>query len=77
MQRLPVLKANEVLSALLKGGFYIHHQTGSHARLFHQRKKELRITIAIHSKDVPNGTLKGILRQADLSIEEFLRLLKL
>jgi predicted RNA binding protein YcfA (HicA-like mRNA interferase family) len=30
--KLPVLKAQEVVRALLRGGFYIHHQAGSHAR---------------------------------------------
>lgn len=76
MQPLPVLKAREVLNILLKAGFYIHHQTGSHARLFHKTRIELRVTIPIHSKDVPQGTLKRILRQADLTQEEFLRLAK-
>jgi len=76
MQPLPVLKAREVLNILLKAGFYVHHQTGSHARLFHKTRGELRVTIPIHSKDVPQGTLKRILRQADLTQEEFLRLAK-
>jgi predicted RNA binding protein YcfA (HicA-like mRNA interferase family) len=57
-------------------GFYIDHQSGSHARLFHSVRPELRVTIPIHSKDLPSGTLKSILRQADLSVEDFLELLK-
>jgi predicted RNA binding protein YcfA (HicA-like mRNA interferase family) len=73
---LPVVRANEVLGALLKAGFYIHHQTGSHARLLHKTRPELRVTLAIHPRDVPRGTLRRILSQADLSEEDFLRLLK-
>jgi predicted RNA binding protein YcfA (HicA-like mRNA interferase family) len=73
--KVPVLKAREVLRALLRGGFYIHHQTGSHARLLHNTKPELRVTVPIHSKDVPPSLLKRIPRQASLSEEEFRKLI--
>jgi predicted RNA binding protein YcfA (HicA-like mRNA interferase family) len=68
---LPILKPKQVLRALERAGYYIHHQTGSHARLFHKNRPELRVTIPIHSKDLPAATLHRILKQADLSIEEF------
>lgn len=74
-EKLPVLKAREVVRALLRGGFYIHHQTGSQARLLHNTKPELRVTVPIHSKDIPPSLLKRILRQASLSEEEFRTLL--
>jgi len=69
------MKARDCLNALQKAGFYVDHQTGSHARLFHSTRPELRVTIPIHNKDLPRGTLKSILRQADLSVEDFLDLL--
>jgi predicted RNA binding protein YcfA (HicA-like mRNA interferase family) len=69
--KLPVLTAKEVVRALLKAGFYIHHQTGSHARLLHTTKPEARVTVPIHSQDIPPSLLKRILRQASLSEEEF------
>ena len=75
MAKLPIVKGKELLKALLEAGFYIHHQAGSHARLFHRARPELKVTVPIHSKDIPKGVLKRILRQADLSTEEFLRLL--
>ncbi len=76
MPSLPILKPRGTLNALFRAGFYIHHQTGSHARILHKTRPELRVTIPIHSKDIPKGTLRRILRQADLSIDEFLELLK-
>jgi len=76
MPALPTLKGREVLRALLKGGFYIHHQRGSHARLFHQSRPELRVTVPVHSKGLPEKTLRRILKQADLTDEEFLDLLR-
>ncbi len=72
---LPILKAKQVLRALERAGYYIHHQTGSHARLFHKNRPELRVTIPTHAKDLPPATLHRILKQADLSIEEFKKLL--
>ena len=71
MPSIPVLKPQEVVRALGRAGFYIHHQTGSHARLIHKTRPELRVTIPIHSKDIPKGTLRRILKQADLTVEEF------
>jgi predicted RNA binding protein YcfA (HicA-like mRNA interferase family) len=75
MPPLPVLKAKEVLRALLSAGFHIHHQTGSHARLFNHANSALRVTIPIHNKELPPKTLKSIIRQAGYSVEEFLKLL--
>ena len=73
--KLPVLKAKEVVRLLLRAGFYIHHQTGSHARLLHGTRQDLRVKVPIHSKDVPPSLLKRILKQADLTEEEFLQFL--
>jgi len=73
---LPVVKARDCLKALQRAGFYIDHQTGSHARLFHRTRSEIKVTIPIHNKDLPPGTLKSILRQAGLPVEEFLELLE-
>lgn len=72
---LPVVTAKECLRALRKAGFYIDHQTGSHARLLHESRLELRLTVPMHAKDLPRGTLKSILRQAGLSTKEFIELL--
>jgi predicted RNA binding protein YcfA (HicA-like mRNA interferase family) len=76
MPKLPPQNGHQVLRILLKAGFYIHHQSGSHARLFHNVRTELRVTIPIHNKELPDNTLRAILKQADISEEYFLRLLK-
>ena len=73
---LPVLKPKEVLKALQRAGFYIHHQTGSHVQLRHSTKTQVRVTVPRHDRfDLPRPVIKSILRQADLTIEEFLKLL--
>jgi predicted RNA binding protein YcfA (HicA-like mRNA interferase family) len=38
-------------------------------------KRELRVTIPVHNKDLPQPVLKSILRQAELTVEEFIALL--
>ena len=74
MPKLPPVCGREVLKILKKPGFYAHHQTGSHARLFHARRLDLRVTVPIHNKTLPTKTLKSILKQADLTEYEFLKL---
>ena len=73
--KLPILKANEVIRALKRGGFFIHHQTGSHVQMKHLEKSKLRVTIPKHSKELPKPIIRSIIRQTELSIEEFLKLL--
>jgi predicted RNA binding protein YcfA (HicA-like mRNA interferase family) len=74
--KLPVLKSKEVINALLRAGFYVHRQKGSHARLLQRTNPELHVTVPVHSKDIPPTLLKHrILKQANLTDEEFLELL--
>jgi predicted RNA binding protein YcfA (HicA-like mRNA interferase family) len=75
MDSLPIIKPRQVINALLRGGFYLHHQTGSHARLVHKTMSNLKATVPVHSKDIPKGTLRRIIKQANLTVEEFLQLL--
>lgn len=71
---LPTLSPTKVIRALKKAGFEIDHQTGSHVYLRRENKPG-RITVPFHRRDLKKGTLKSILRQAELSVEEFLDLL--
>jgi predicted RNA binding protein YcfA (HicA-like mRNA interferase family) len=73
---LPLLKPRLILRALLRAGFYVNHQSGSHAQLRHSIKTHLRVTVPRHDRfDIPRPVLRSILRQAELSVEEFLELL--
>ncbi len=75
MTQLPVVTPKQAIKALEKCGFLIRRQSGSHVILFHP-KKSGRVVVAIHAKDIKRGTLKNILKQADLSVDEFIELLK-
>jgi len=74
-QRLPVLNATKIIRALMKAGFFIHHTSGSHAHLKHPNKPGFRVTIPRHPGDVPPSILRSILKQAGLTVEEFITLL--
>ncbi len=71
MTKLPRdLKPNKVIKALEKAGFTIDHVTGSHYIML---KDNLRTSVP-HHKTVKTGTLRAILNQAGMTIEDFNKL---
>jgi predicted RNA binding protein YcfA (HicA-like mRNA interferase family) len=70
---LPVVTPQQVIRALRKDGYVLDHQTGSHVYLRHPSKPGL-VTVPFHRRDLKRGTLKSILHQAKLSVDEFLKL---
>jgi len=73
MPKLPVVKPKEVIKKLRKAGFAVDHTTGSHYILYKAGHQTI-VTVPMHNQDLKPGTLSSILDQADLSIEEFLKL---
>jgi predicted RNA binding protein YcfA (HicA-like mRNA interferase family) len=71
---LPRVSGREVVHALRKVGYEFDHQRGSHIVVRHVDPPHRRITVPDH-KEVAKGTLRAILRQAGLSVDEFKRLL--
>ena len=72
---MPIIKARELVRVLGKLGFLKYHQVGSHAQFKDGRGK--RVTVPIHSgKDLNKKILKGIIDDIEISIEEFISLLK-
>ncbi len=72
MPRLPALKAQQVVKALERAGFIFVRQKGSHRILV---KGSIGVTVPMHNKDLKRGTLKHIVKQAGLTLKEFLDLL--
>jgi predicted RNA binding protein YcfA (HicA-like mRNA interferase family) len=74
MPQLPILKSRELITALEKAGFAIVRQRGSHVRLQHTDGRV--VTVPVHAgQDIGRGLLRKILRDADLSRDEFVDLL--
>ena len=61
------------MAALGKAGFYKKRQHGSHVIL--RRDDPFAQLVVPDHKELDRGTLRAILRQANLSIDEFNRLL--
>jgi predicted RNA binding protein YcfA (HicA-like mRNA interferase family) len=64
-----------VIRALQLMGFLVHHVKGSHYYLKHPDRPMSRVTVPFHRQDLPPGTLRSIIRQAGLSVEEFVAFL--
>lgn len=75
MTNLPSLKPNEIIHKLRKAGFvFDRHAKGSH-EIWYNPSTHRRTVIANHpGKDIPKGTLRAIIREAGLTVEEFNRL---
>ena len=75
MTRLPRdLSGEKVIKALLKAGFFVKRQKGSHIIL--RRDDPFAQLVVPNHKRIDTGTLDAILEAAGLSNGEFLRLLK-
>jgi len=73
--RLPVITARDVIQVARQLGFQFDRQSGSHAVYVHLEKK-LRVVIPIHpGKDIKPKTLKGIIDDMGVTMEEFKELL--
>ncbi len=73
--KLPLLSGREVCAALCRARFSEISGRGKGSHLFvHRADPPAAITIPNH-KELHRGTLRAILRQADLTVEEFLALL--
>lgn len=74
--KLPRVDCQQLIRALKRAGFEEHRQRGSHLHM-HRPSDNRRVTVPVHKgRIIPIGTLRGILRDADISIDEFHKLLR-
>jgi predicted RNA binding protein YcfA (HicA-like mRNA interferase family) len=69
--KYPILRPNEIISALSKRGFIFKGQKGSHAKYSDGHYT----TIVPMHNTIARGTLRSILIQAGIELDEFLKLL--
>lgn len=74
-KRLPVLSAAEVVKALAKAGFAEVPGRGKGSHIFVFRQNPAKGITVPRAKEVKRGTLRSIIREADLTVDEFLSLL--
>lgn len=73
MSQLPRISGRECAAALGKAGFRLKRQEGSHMVL-RQDEPFGQLVVPDH-KELDRGTLRAIIRQAGLSVDEFVALL--
>jgi len=75
MTKLPLLPARKVIAALVRLGFCIDHQKGSHIVL--KNSDETRTIVVPDHPELDRGTLKSILNQAGIDVDTLLSVLTL
>ncbi len=73
MSKLPVISGYECVKALEKAGFYFKRQESSHIVL--RRDDPFAQVVVSNHKELDRGTLRAIIRQTGLSVDEFMKLL--
>ena len=73
MARLPVLSGDEFVIAVCKAGYIWDHTEGSHMILLHPSGR--RLSVPRH-KELGRGLLRVLIKDAGLSRDEFVRLLR-
>jgi predicted RNA binding protein YcfA (HicA-like mRNA interferase family) len=75
MSSVPCLSYREILRALQRDGWIVLRQRGSHIRLQkHVGQRTLKLTVPAHTP-VKRSTLSHILKQAEIELDNFLKLL--
>lgn len=72
MGRLAGFRHRQIVKTLKKLGFDFDRQAAGSHEIWYNRTTNRYTTIPNHPGDIPEGTLRAILKQADITTEEFL-----
>lgn len=72
--KLPVISGSDAVRAFGKLGYEFDEQHGSHIILRHAKPPHRRLSIPNH-KELAKGTLRALIREAGITVDEFGRLL--
>lgn len=73
-EKLPAVKARELVRVVEKLGFEFRRQRGSHA-IYIRSKDQSRVVIPMHTGDLKRKTLRSIIEDLKITVEEFHALL--
>lgn len=71
MSKLPVISGKNCIKILERFGFVIYRQRGSHVTLVRENPPN-QTTVPLH-KELDRGTLRAILRQTGIGVDEFVK----
>ena len=75
MSALPRISGREAVAAFRRLGYEIDRQRGSHVILRQPQPPNRRLTVPDH-RELAKGTLRALIREAGITVEEFLALLR-
>ena len=73
MGRLSGYRYREIIKILKRLGFEFHRQAAGSHEIWHNPGTNRYTTIPNHAGDMPEGTLKAILKQAGIDPEDFIK----
>jgi predicted RNA binding protein YcfA (HicA-like mRNA interferase family) len=72
---LPRISGREAVSAFRKLGYEFDRQRGSHMILRHTSPPHRRLTVPDH-REVAKGTLRALIREAGITVEDFIAIVR-
>lgn len=75
MTKLPQVRGDRLVKALIKLGWFVDRTRGSHVVMRNDREPKAMIVVPVHSNCIKSGTLSNILKKAGISGDEIRRLL--
>lgn len=74
MPHLPIITPKELVRILERHSYTPHRQKGSHLILI-QANSTKQITVPMHARDLRKGTLRSIIRQLGITVDEFVQMM--
>ncbi|MGC1483480.1 MAG: type II toxin-antitoxin system HicA family toxin [Candidatus Acidiferrum sp.] len=72
--KLPATSAKDLVRVAERLGFVFRRQSGSHA-VYVRASDQARVVIPMHKGELKRNTLRGIIRDMKISVEEFANLI--
>jgi len=72
---LPRISGREAVAAFRRLGYEVDRQKGSHIILRHAQPPHRRLTVPDH-REIAKGTLRSLIREAGITVEEFISALR-
>ncbi len=73
MSRLAGFKYRQIIKKLKKSGFEFDRQAAGSHEIWYNPKTDRYTTIPNHPGDMPEGTLKAILKQSSIDVNDFFK----
>jgi predicted RNA binding protein YcfA (HicA-like mRNA interferase family) len=73
MGRLSGYRYRDIIKILKLFGFEFYRQAAGSHEIWHNPMTKRFTTVPNHTGDMPEGTLRAILKQADIDVEDFIK----